>query len=313
MTKPLRIIFMGTPDFAVPTLQTLVENDQNVVAVITAPDKPAGRGLKLQESPVKQYAVSQNIPVLQPTNLKSEAFLEELKSYGADLQIIVAFRMLPEAVWNMPPMGSFNIHASLLPQYRGAAPINWAIMNGETETGVTSFFLKHQIDTGDIIFQDKVAILPEDDFGTLYEKMKHAGAELALRTVQAIEAGNVPSQPQQHSEDLKEAPKIFKETCQINWLQPAQTIHNFVRGLSPYPTAWTIFDDKTFKIFKTEMVSESTGKAEPGQVITDGKNFIHVQTANSILNITDLQMEGKKRMSVPELLRGYTFKNAQTA
>ncbi|KAA9332888.1 methionyl-tRNA formyltransferase [Adhaeribacter soli] len=304
---------MGTPDFAVPTLQTLVENDQNVVAVITAPDKPAGRGLKLQESPVKQYAVSQNIPVLQPTNLKSEAFLEELKSYGADLQIIVAFRMLPEAVWNMPPMGSFNIHASLLPQYRGAAPINWAIMNGETETGVTSFFLKHQIDTGDIIFQDKVAILPEDDFGTLYEKMKHAGAELALRTVQAIEAGNVPSQPQQHSEDLKEAPKIFKETCQINWLQPAQTIHNFVRGLSPYPTAWTIFDDKTFKIFKTEMVSESTGKAEPGQVITDGKNFIHVQTANSILNITDLQMEGKKRMSVPELLRGYTFKNAQTA
>ena len=313
MNKPLRIIFMGTPDFAVPTLQTLVESDQNVVAVITAPDKPAGRGLKLNESPVKQYAVSQNIPVLQPTNLKAETFLEELKSYQADLQIIVAFRMLPEAVWNMPPMGSFNIHASLLPQYRGAAPINWAIMNGETETGVTSFFLKHQIDTGDIIFQDKTPILPEDDFGTLYEKLKHAGAALALKTVQAIEAGNVPSQPQASSAELKEAPKIFKETCQIDWNQPAEKIRNFVRGLSPYPTAWTVFDDKTFKIFKTETVANSDQKVEPGQVITDGKNYIHVQTADGTLNILDLQMEGKKRMSVPELLRGYTFKNAKNA
>ncbi|MBK0404585.1 methionyl-tRNA formyltransferase [Adhaeribacter sp. BT258] len=313
MNKPLRIIFMGTPDFAVPTLQTLVENGQHVVAVITAPDKPAGRGLKLNESPVKQYAVSQDIPVLQPTNLKSETFLEELKSYQADLQIIIAFRMLPEAVWNMPPLGSFNIHASLLPQYRGAAPINWAIMNGETETGVTSFFLKHQIDTGDIIFQDKTPILPEDDFGTLYEKLKHAGAALALKTVQAIEAGNVPSQPQSSSSDLKEAPKIFKETCQINWNQPAEKIHNFVRGLSPYPTAWTIFYDKTFKIFKTETVSENPEKVEPGQIITDGKTFIHVQTADGILNLLDLQMEGKKRMSVPELLRGYTFKNAKNA
>jgi len=255
MTKPLRIIFMGTPDFAVPTLQTLVENGQNVVAVITAPDKPAGRGLKLNESPVKQNAVSQQIPVLQPTNLKSETFLEVLKNYEADLQIIVAFRMLPEAVWNMPPLGSFNIHASLLPQYRGAAPINWAIMNGETETGVTSFFLKHQIDTGDIIFQDKTEILPVDDFGTLYEKLKHAGAALALKTVKAIEAGNVPSQPQIATSELKEAPKIFKETCQINWNQSAEKIHNFVRGLSPYPTAWTIFDEKTFKIFKTETVA----------------------------------------------------------
>ncbi|MFC5271931.1 methionyl-tRNA formyltransferase [Adhaeribacter terreus] len=313
MNKPLRIIFMGTPDFAVPTLQTLVENGQNVVAVITAPDKPAGRGLKLNESPVKQYAVSQHIPVLQPTNLKSEAFLEELKSYQADLQIIVAFRMLPEAVWNMPPLGSFNIHASLLPQYRGAAPINWAIMNGETETGVTSFFLKHQIDTGDIIFQDKTAILPEDDFGTLYEKLKHTGAALALKTVKAIEDGNVPSQPQLASEALKEAPKIFKETTQIDWNQPAGKTHNFVRGLSPYPTAWTVFDDKTFKIFKTETVAKTAEKVGPGQVITDGKTYIHVQTADGILNILDLQMEGKKRMSVPELLRGYTFINAKNA
>ena len=256
MNKPLRIIFMGTPDFAVSTLQTLVENGQNVVAVITAPDKPAGRGLKLNESAVKQYAVSQNIPVLQPTNLKAETFLAELKSYQADLQIIVAFRMLPEAVWNMPPLGSFNIHASLLPQYRGAAPINWAIMNGETETGVTTFFLQHQIDTGDIIFQDKVTIEPTDDFGSLYEKLKHAGAALALKTVKAIEAGNVPSEPQKTNQELKEAPKIFKDTCQINWNQPAQKIHDFVRGLSPYPTAWTIFDDKTFKIFKTEVLPD---------------------------------------------------------
>jgi methionyl-tRNA formyltransferase len=257
---------------------------------------------------VKQYAVSQNIPVLQPTNLKSETFQEELKSYQADLQIIVAFRMLPEAVWNMPPMGSFNIHASLLPQYRGAAPINWAIMNGETETGVTSFFLKHQIDTGNIIFQEKVAILPEDDFGSLYEKMKHAGAELALKTVQAIESGNVPSIPQPESGELKEAPKIFKETCKIDWHQPAEKIHNLVRGLSPYPTAWTFFDNKTFKIFKTEALPGKLENTEPGQVKTDQKTYIHVQTGDGIINITDLQMEGKKRMSVPELLRGYTFK-----
>jgi methionyl-tRNA formyltransferase len=308
MNKPLRIIFMGTPDFAVPTLQTLVENNLQVVAVITAPDKPAGRGLKLQESPVKQYAVSQNIPVLQPTNLKSPDFLEELRSYQADLQIIVAFRMLPEAVWNMPPQGSFNIHASLLPQYRGAAPINWAIMNGETETGVTSFFLQHEIDTGDLIFQDKVAILPEDDFGTLYEKMKHAGADLALKTVKAIESGNVPTKPQETTAELKPAHKIFKETCRINWEQPASTIHNFVRGLSPYPTAWTVFDNKTFKIFKTEVLPGNQEDIKPGQLKTDQKTFIHVQTADGILNITDLQMEGKKRMSVPELLRGYTFK-----
>ena len=301
---------MGTPDFAVSTLHNLVENGQNVVAVITAPDKPAGRGLKLNESPVKQYAVSQNIPVLQPTNLKSETFLAELKNYQADLQIIVAFRMLPEVVWNMPPLGSFNIHASLLPQYRGAAPINWAIMNGETETGVTSFFLKHQIDTGDIIFQDKVAILPEDDFGTLYEKLKHAGAALALKTVKAIEAGNIPSQPQITTSELKEAPKIFKETCQINWNQPASTIHNFVRGLSPYPTAWTIFDEKNFKIFKTEVLPGQTENAMPGQLKTDQKTYIHVHTSEGIINILDLQMEGKKRMSIPELLRGYTFKNA---
>ncbi|HSI91252.1 MAG TPA: methionyl-tRNA formyltransferase [Adhaeribacter sp.] len=312
MNQPLRIIFMGTPDFAVPTLQTLVENGKNVVAVITAPDKPAGRGLKLQESPVKQYAVSQNIPVLQPANLKSEFFLEELKSYQADLQIVVAFRMLPEAVWDMPPLGSFNIHASLLPQYRGAAPINWAIINGETETGVTSFFLRHQIDTGDIIFKDKVEILPEDDFGSLYEKMKYAGAKLALKTVEAIEAGTAPSVQQIEAQPLKPARKIFKDTCQIHWDKPATEIHNLVRGLSPYPAAWTIFNGKSFKIFKTEVLADKNYEAEPGTIFTDQKTFLHVQTSEGVISIPDLQMEGKKRMTVADLLRGYTFKEAKT-
>jgi methionyl-tRNA formyltransferase len=303
----LRIVFMGTPDFAVPTLQALVEHKYNVVAVITAPDKPAGRGQKIQQSPVKEYAVSQGIPVLQPTNLKSEAFLEELRSYKANLQIIVAFRMLPEVVWAMPELGSFNIHGSLLPQYRGAAPINWAIINGEKETGVTSFFLKHEIDTGDLLFQDRVPILEEDDFGSMYEKLKYKGAELAVRTVQAIERGYVQPQPQQTSAETKHAPKIFKETCEINWNQPAHQVRNFIRGLSPYPAAWTRFDGKTFKIFKTEALQDAAYTLAPGQIQTDNKTYLHVQTAAGALSILDLQMEGKKRMPVQDLLRGYKF------
>ncbi|MHC2993312.1 methionyl-tRNA formyltransferase [Pontibacter sp. HJ8] len=298
---------MGTPDFAVPTLQALVEHHYHVVAVITAPDKPAGRGQKIQQSPVKEYAVSQGIPVLQPTNLKSEAFLEELRSYRANLQIIVAFRMLPEVVWAMPELGSFNIHASLLPAYRGAAPINWAIINGEKETGVTSFFLKHEIDTGDLIFQDRVPVLEEDDFGSMYEKLKHKGAELAVRTVQAIASDQVQPQPQATAAETKHAPKIFKETCEINWNQPARQVRDFIRGLSPYPAAWTRFDGKTFKIFKTETLENTAYTQEPGQLITDNKTFLHVQTAAGALAILDLQMEGKKRMPVQDLLRGYTF------
>ncbi|WP_026462705.1 methionyl-tRNA formyltransferase [Adhaeribacter aquaticus] len=308
MPQDLRIIFMGTPDFAVPTLQTLVQNNYQVVAVITAPDKPAGRGLKLSQSPVKEYAVSQNIPVLQPTNLKSEAFLEELKIYKANLQIVVAFRMLPEAVWNMPVIGTFNIHASLLPQYRGAAPINWAIMHGETETGVTSFYLQHKIDTGDIILQDKVAITDEDNFGTLYEKLKYAGAALALKTVKAIEADSVTTQPQPNTGELKEAPKIFKETCQINWNQPAIQVRNFIRGLSPYPTAWTILEGKVLKIFAAELVTNDTSSLAPGAFSTDHKTFIYFGTTTGILSITDLQLEGKKRMTIVDFLRGYRFK-----
>ncbi|WP_242928527.1 methionyl-tRNA formyltransferase [Pontibacter vulgaris] len=307
MTRELRIVFMGTPDFAVPTLQALVEHKYKVVAVITAPDKPAGRGQKLQQSPVKEYAVSQNIPVLQPTNLKSEAFLEELRSYKANLQIIVAFRMLPEVVWAMPELGSFNIHGSLLPQYRGAAPINWAIINGEKETGVTSFFLKHEIDTGDLLFQERVPILEEDDFGTMYEKLKYEGAKLAIRTVQAIERDAVQPQPQQITSETKHAPKIFKDTCEINWNQPATQVRDFIRGLSPYPAAWTRFDNKTFKIFKVSVLDDAGYTSAPGQLHTDNKTYLHVQTANGALAILDLQMEGKKRMPVQDLLRGYTF------
>ncbi|KAA5543559.1 methionyl-tRNA formyltransferase [Adhaeribacter rhizoryzae] len=299
---------MGTPDFAVPTLQSLVENKYNVVAVITAPDKPAGRGLKLAQSPVKEYAISQNIPVLQPTNLKAESFLEELRSYQANLQIIVAFRMLPEVVWAMPALGTFNIHASLLPQYRGAAPINWALINGETETGATSFFLRHQIDTGDMLLQDKINIADDDDFGTLYEKLKHAGATLALKTVRAIEFGTVTPQPQPMSHELKEAPKIFKETCEINWHQPAAQVRNFIRGLSPYPTAWTKLDDKTLKVFKAEIIPDSQTTATPGTFTSDGKTYLHVATANGNLSLTDLQLEGKKRMGISEFLRGYRLK-----
>ncbi|GAB3526695.1 methionyl-tRNA formyltransferase [Pontibacter brevis] len=307
MTRDLRIVFMGTPDFAVPTLQTLVEHHYNVVAVITAPDRPAGRGQKLNQSPVKEYAVSQSIPVLQPTNLKSEIFLDELRSYNANLQIIVAFRMLPEVVWAMPELGSFNIHGSLLPQYRGAAPINWAIINGEKETGVTSFFLKHEIDTGDLIFQERVSITEDDDFGSVYEKLKYEGAKLALRTVQAIERDEVQPQPQVTSAETKHAPKIYKETCEINWNQPAHQVRNFIRGLSPYPAAWTRFNGKTFKIFKTETLENTAYDLAPGQIITDNKTFLHVQTAAGALSILDLQMEGKKRMPVQDLLRGYTF------
>jgi methionyl-tRNA formyltransferase len=249
---PLRIIFMGTPEFAVPCLEILVEQKFNVVAVITAPDKPQGRGQKLVPSPVKEAALKHNLPILQPSNLKSPAFIEELKSYQANLQIVVAFRMLPEVVWAMPKLGTFNLHASLLPQYRGAAPINWAIINGETETGVTTFFLKHEIDTGSIIFQEKEPIHESDTIGTLYERLMHKGAKLVLKTAKAIEVGDYPSLPQNTSEEIKHAPKIYKETCEINWNQSAKKVVDFVRGLSPYPGAWTVFNGKTYKIFLCE-------------------------------------------------------------
>ena len=298
---------MGTPEFAVPSLQILVENGFDVVAVITAPDKPKGRGQKLTTSPVKDYALSQNLPVLQPTNLKSQAFLEELKSYQANLQIVVAFRMLPEVVWNMPEIGTFNLHASLLPQYRGAAPINWAIINGEKETGVTTFFLKHAIDTGNIIFQEKEPIHANDNVGSLYKRLMIKGAELVLKTVQAIEKGEYPQHPQDNSSTIKHAPKIFKETCKIQWDQPANRVNDFIRGLSPYPAAWTALQGKNCKIYASEKTGLTDQDLDPGQYKTDNKTYLHLQTSDQLLAITELQLEGKKRMDVQSFLRGNTL------
>jgi len=299
----LRIIFMGTPEFAVPSLKILLQNNCNVVAVITAPDKPQGRGQKLEPSPVKACALQHNVPVLQPTNLKSPAFIEELKSYQANLQIVVAFRMLPEIVWNMPPLGTFNLHASLLPQYRGAAPINWAIINGEKETGITTFFLKHEIDTGSIIFQEKEPIHDTDDVGLLYERLMHKGAQLVLKTVKAIETGSYPAIPQPLNVTIKHAPKIFKETCAIQWNQRSEQIRNFVRGLSPYPTAWTVIEGKTFKIYRVGKAA-SNAVAEPGAVATDNKNYLHIKNTDGWTSIEELQPEGKKRMTIQEFFRG---------
>jgi len=309
--EDLRIIFMGTPDFAVPALEALIQHGYNVVAVLTAPDKPAGRGLKLVYSPVKEIAAQHHIPVLQPTSLKDAAFQEELRSYKASLQVIVAFRMLPEAVWNMPPLGSLNIHASLLPHYRGAAPINWALINGDTETGVTSFFLQHEIDTGDIILQKKVAIEPEDNFGMLYEKLKMAGADLLIETVQAVVEEHTQPYPQpQPNEPLRMAPKIFKQTCELDLTQPAENVHNFVRGLSPYPAAWLVLEGKTFKIFKGAVVPPNPFGA-PGTYASDSKTFLHLQCGyNTAYAVEELQMEGKKRMNIQDFLRGFTFQHA---
>ncbi|MFN8343860.1 MAG: methionyl-tRNA formyltransferase [Spirosomataceae bacterium] len=303
MTK-FRIVFMGTPEFAVSSLQKLVENGCDVVAVVTAPDKPAGRGLQLTPSPVKQYAMTQGIPVLQPEKLKNPDFLTELRSYQADLQVVVAFRMLPEAVWNMPPKGTFNLHASLLPQYRGAAPIHWAIINGETQTGVTTFFLEHEIDTGKIIFQETEPIHDHDDVGTLYERLMHKGAELTVRTVKAVEAGDYPQTPQPNPEVLKSAPKIFKETCEINWQQPSETVRNFVRGLSPYPTAWTTLNGKLCKIFKVETVKNPSENTSEPALRTDNKSYLHFKTTDGWVAVEQLQSEGKKRMGIEEFLRG---------
>lgn len=302
--KDLRIVYMGTPEFAVPSLQILVENGFNVVAVITAPDKPKGRGQKLATSPVKDYAVSQNIPVLQPTNLKNPDFQAELKSYDANLQIVVAFRMLPVAVWDMPEIGTFNLHASLLPQYRGAAPINWAIINREQETGVTTFFLKHEIDTGNVIFQEKEPIEDDDTVGDLYGRLMDKGAQLVLKTVEAIQEGNYPQDAQDESVEIKHAPKIFKETCEIDWSKSSQEVYDFIRGLSPYPAAWTKLNGTIFKIYKAEKLQMAVAGDHPGDIKTDNKTYLHIQTGGNPLAITELQMQGKKRMKIEDFLRG---------
>jgi methionyl-tRNA formyltransferase len=309
----MRIIFMGTPEFAVESLKALVERQFNVVAVVTMPDKPAGRGHKLQISAIKQYALNQGIPVLQPEKLKDETFLTELSSYQADLQIVVAFRMLPEVVWNMPPKGTFNLHASLLPQYRGAAPINWAIMNGEKETGVTSFFLTHEIDTGSIILQDRIAITEDDNAGTLHDKLMTTGAILVCRTVELIASGNIEplNQSQMIQDDtiLKLAPKIFKDECCMRFDVPVQQAHNFVRGLSPYPAAWTFLKFPTmsepahFKIFSTEAEIVAHNQT-PGTLLTDGKTYAKIALPDGFLKLISLQPADRKRMNIGDFLRG---------
>lgn len=301
----MRIIFMGTPEFAVASLDRLVETGKNVVAVITVPDKPAGRGQKLQESAVKQYAVSKGLPVLQPSKLKDPDFLKQLKEFNADLQVVVAFRMLPEAVWSMPSLGTINLHASLLPQYRGAAPINRAIMNGETETGVTTFFLKHEIDTGDLIFSEKVPIGEDETAGELHDKLMHTGAELLLRTVQAIENGAMPAMPQ--TGPVKHAPKLFKEDCRIDWNQPVAALHNFIRGLSPYPAAFTELNGNMLKIYRAKKIAMPHHEI-PGTFHTDGRTFLKVAATDGFISIEELQLEGKKRMKTEEFLRGYKIK-----
>lgn len=298
---------MGTPEFAVPSLEGLIENGENIVAVVTAPDRPQGRGQKVVFSPVKTCALKHNIPVLQPSNLKSPEFVEELKSFGADLQVVVAFRMLPEIVWSMPPLGTFNLHASLLPQYRGAAPINWAIINGEKETGVTTFFLRHDIDTGSIIFQERELIHDDDDAGTLYTRLMMKGAALVVKTVKAIRAGEVAATPQATSSDVRHAPKIFKETCEIMWDQPSESVRNFVRGLSPYPSAWTTIGGKTFKIHKLSPISHEGRSGQPGEFVTDNKTYLYFKTADRWIAVEELQPEGKKRMTIGEFLRGNTL------
>ena len=312
----MRIVFMGTPDFAVESLKILVENKYDVVGVITMPDKPAGRGHKVQFSPVKQYALEQNLHLLQPEKLKDEAFLQELRSLQADLQIVVAFRMLPEVVWDMPKFGTFNLHASLLPQYRGAAPINWAIINGDKETGATTFFLTHEIDTGKIILQEKISISETDNAGIVHDKLMEMGARLVKKTVDMLVDGKTDAVDQAqfiHSGlELKAAPKIFKETCQIDLSWDVERVYNFVRGMSPYPTAWLDLqfpnqqEKMILKVFETEK-EICNQELAIGTVITDGKKYAKVALFDGFINLKSVQMAGKKRMEIGELLRGMHF------
>lgn len=308
---------MGTPDFAVASLDILVKNNYNIVGVITAPDKPAGRGQQLQQSAVKKYAEEKKLTILQPEKLKAPEFLNELKALNADLQIVVAFRMLPEVVWNMPLLGTFNLHGSLLPQYRGAAPINWAVINGEKETGVTTFFLQHEIDTGKIIFREKTIIDENETAGDVHDRLMQIGAELVLKTVKAIESGNYPQTEQSvfigNGEQEKHAPKIFKDDCKINWSNSATSVHNFIRGLSPYPTAFFELlspENKNFsiKVFRSEKEIISHHLA-PGSIETDQKHYLKIATEGGFIHIKELQLAGKKRMPITEFLKGFEINN----
>jgi methionyl-tRNA formyltransferase len=302
----MRIVFMGTPQFAVASLDALITAGCDIVAVLTAPDKPAGRGQKLNESAVKQYALLNNIKVLQPEKLKSPEFLDELKSLHADLQVVVAFRMLPEVVWNMPPKGTINLHASLLPQYRGAAPINWVLINGEKESGVTTFFLKQEIDTGDILFTEKVTLTGHETAGELHDRLMNKGAGLLVKTVKGVESGRFNEHPQSQlleGAELKHAPKIFKEDCLIDWNQSAESIYNKIRGLSPVPTAYTHLNEKMLKVYRAEYELTKTGQ-QPGSFLTDGKTYLKFAAADGFVSLTDVQLEGKKQMDIQQFLRG---------
>lgn len=308
----LKILFSGTPDFAVESLKILIENGYNICGVITAPDKPAGRGMEMQQSAVKKYAQSKGLFILQPEKLKDPAFLLQVASLNADLHIVVAFRMMPEQLWSMPRLGTLNLHASLLPQYRGAAPINRAIMNGESTTGVTTFFLKHEIDTGDIILSEKVDIGPFETAGELHDRLKHIGAALILKTVQQIEKGNLCTTPQNSiTTELKHAPKIFKNDCLINWSDKASHIFNQIRGLSPYPGAFTLLEKKnekalTLKIYAVSIL-ENLEFSEAGKIISDNKSFLNIAASDGLISIKELQLEGKKRMTVEDFMRGFSI------
>jgi len=307
--KKLNIVFMGTPDFAVATLKTLVNNKYNIVGVITAPDRPAGRGQKLSQSAVKKHAVEHNLKVLQPTNLKDEAFLSELKSLKANLQIIVAFRMLPKQVWQMPEYGTFNLHASLLPHYRGAAPINWALINGETKTGITTFFIDEKIDTGEIIMQKELDIAPDENAGSLHDRLMNQGSGLVLKTVKAIEEDTISTYIQPEVENIRTAYKIHKHTCKIDWSLPINVIHNKIRGLSPYPAAWSeLYVDDTILKVKIYDVSKMTEphELETGTIIS-GKNSVKVAVKGGYIQLHVLQLPGKKKMDVKSLLNGFSF------
>ena len=309
--KNLRIVFMGTPEFAVASLDALVKAKCNIIGVITAPDKPAGRGMKMTESAVKKYAVKHHLKILQPEKLKNKEFLDELKSLNADLQIVVAFRMLPEVVWNMPPMGTVNLHGSLLPQYRGAAPINWAVINGEKETGVTTFKLKHEIDTGDILLQESFPIGDDETADEVHDKMKEIGARVLVETVKGIADDSLQEKPQVsvlNNENLilKHAPKITTDTCRIDWTKSTIEIHNLIRGLSPYPAAFTELGDKTIKIYRSEKEFFLPTR-KPGHWESDGKTYLKFTTSDSYIHLKDVQLEGKKRMLIEDFLRGYRF------
>lgn len=310
-SKQLRIVFMGTPEFAATSLRKLVEEGYNIVAVVTTPDKPAGRGQKLHKSDVKVMAEELGLPILQPEKLRDEEFLASLRALEPDLGVVIAFRMLPEVVWAMPKLGTFNLHASLLPEYRGAAPINWAIINGDTRTGVTTFLLNHEIDKGAIIEQREVDILAEDNIGTLYDKLMYVGAELVTLTVDKLASGDYTTTEQMHIDEntLRPAPKIFKDDCRIDWTKNTESIHNLVRGLSPYPAAWTpLFKDDTecgsIKIFTTHFELSNTN-ATPGTIRTDGKSYISVACADGWLYLDDVQLAGKKRLATKDLLLGW--------